>query len=129
MTPPPKEEEGKSIITIRSRLAHANNNPGNLRYVPSQLNAQPGEGGFAHFDTPEDGLKALIRQIKLDQSRGYTLEEFIHKYAPPIENNTGHYIEYMTKVTGAAQDTRIIFIPVSNLVRAIMFIESGTIVN
>lgn len=51
--------------------------------------------GFAVFRTIEDGWSALYRQIELDKSRGLTIEGFITKYAPPVENDTANYIQYM----------------------------------
>lgn len=77
-----------------------NNNPGNLRFV-GQEGASQGEGGFAKFDTPAAGMEAMRRQIELDtQKRGLNLTQFLNKYAPPSENKTTNYIDFVAKKTG-----------------------------
>jgi len=86
-------------IPPTSRLAYVNNNPGNLRFA-NQFGASQGEGGFARFESPEAGFSALVNQVKLDQSRGLTLGEFISKYAPPSENDTELYISQIEPKVG-----------------------------
>ena len=73
------------------QLAHRNNNPGNLRFA-GQRGAQPGDKGFAQFNSPEEGYEALLQQVRKDQARGLPLGAFIAKYAPATENDTGLYI-------------------------------------
>jgi hypothetical protein len=55
----------------------ANNNPGNLIYV-GQAGATPGAGGFAKFQTYQDGMNALQNQVTLNISNypGLTLDTF-----------------------------------------------------
>lgn len=80
--------------------AQRNNNPGNLRYV-GQPDAIGADGaGYAIFPAVEAGWEALRRQIRLDASRGLTLEQFIGKYAPPSENPTGAYLSFVSQKTG-----------------------------
>jgi hypothetical protein len=78
-------------------LAQRNNNPGNLRSSPLATGTS---GGFAVFPDIATGWQALDAQIALDASRGLTLEQFINKYAPPSENNTGQYLSYLVTQTG-----------------------------
>jgi hypothetical protein len=112
-------------IPKSSRLASVNNNPGNLRFA-NQTGATLGEGGFAKFSTPEDGAKALENQIKLDASRNLTLSQFVSKYAPPSENDTVAYLNYLISATGAEAGTPISQISTSTLVRAVAKKESNT---
>jgi hypothetical protein len=114
-------------IQLGSRLARVNNNPGNLRYV-GQAGASQGEGGIARFPTPEAGYQALISQIQLDASRGLTLEEFINKYAPPIENDTSLYLRQMVSAVGASPTTPLKNINLDTLARAMAKKESSTII-
>lgn len=114
-------------IQLGSRLARVNNNPGNLRYV-GQVGASQGEGGFARFPTPEAGYQALINQIQLDASRGLTLEKFINKYAPPVENDTSLYLRQMISATGASPTTPLKSINLDTLARAMAKKESSTII-
>ncbi len=81
-------------------LSVRNNNPGNLRFV-GQEGATQGEGGFARFDSPEAGLNAMRKQIELDtQTRGMNLTQFLTKYAPPSENKTQSYVDFVVRKTG-----------------------------
>jgi hypothetical protein len=112
-------------IPSSSRLAKVNNNPGNLRYV-GQKGATKGEGGFAKFSSPEEGVKALENQIRLDSSRGLTLAQFINKYAPPSENNTSQYLTQMMKTLNVPANTKISKIDLKKLTKAIALKESST---
>ena len=61
-------------------IPQRNNNPGNLVFVGQHEATGKDEHGFAVFPTPEAGFRALAGQIKLDQSRGLTLDAFTEKY-------------------------------------------------
>lgn len=84
---------------VAGSLAQRNNNPGNLRFV-GQAGAVQGQGGFAAFPTPEAGQQALLDQINLDASRGMTLTQFVNSYAPPSENDTSNYLNFVSSQTG-----------------------------
>lgn len=102
------------------------NNPGNLVYV-GQLKASKC-GRFAKFPSPEDGYKALIAQIKLDQSRGLTLSKFIHKYAPSHENDTALYLNQAKNALKASSNTNIKEINTYELAKFIAYKESKTVI-
>lgn len=112
-------------IQIGSRLGKVNNNPGNLRFA-GQVGATQGEGGFARFSSPQAGYDALKSQIALDASRGLTLGQFINKYAPPTENDTGLYVQQMAQATGANANTPVRNINLDALARAMAQKESLT---
>ena len=118
----------KVEIPKTSALSFANNNPGNLRFA-GQDGAVKGKGGFARFNSPEDGLNALTNQIKLDASRGHTLSTFINKFAPPTENDTKLYIQQAMKALGVTKDTPISQIPLDKLTKFVAQKESSTKVN
>lgn len=108
-----------------SRLAYVNNNPGNLRFA-NQDGAVPGQGGFARFNSPEEGVRALQNQVALDASRGHTLDSFISKYAPPRENDTRKYKQQAVATLGYPVNTPISQIPLNDLVKFIARKESST---
>lgn len=118
----------KVEIPKTSALSYANNNPGNLRFA-GQDGAVKGKGGFARFNSPEDGLNALMNQIKLDASRGHTLSTFINKFAPPTENDTKLYIQQAMNTLGVTKDTPISQIPLDKLTKFVALKESSTKVN
>jgi len=119
------DQEVAIEIPETSRLAYVNNNPGNLRFA-DQEGARKGEGGFAAFDTPAAGFKALQNQIALDTKRGKTLSGFVSKYAPPSENNTSQYLAQATKELGVSPNTPLSQIPVEALARFMIKKESGS---
>jgi hypothetical protein len=105
-------------------LAFRNNNPGNLRFA-GQRGASEGEGGFARFETAEEGFNALVRQVELDTKRGHTVESFINKYAPPVENDTNNYIAFLEKQTGVNRSQALNEVDRLALAKAMAKLESG----
>lgn len=85
--------------------AQRNNNPGNLR--ASSLAIGKDDAGYAIFPSADVGWQALIRQIGLDTARGKTLSQFLKGYAPPSENNTSNYIQYVASTLGVSPNTAL----------------------
>ena len=90
-----------SIATQEGELdSHARNNPGNLRYAGQHGASRPdGYVGpvravepVAQFDTWEDGVIALYRQVWAQIATGETLRQVITQFAPPNENATVTYV-------------------------------------
>lgn len=90
------DAETKPVI-----LHTVDNNPGNLRHS---------NGDFQNFSTPKEGYNALLRDIKIKlsgESRmmkaklgdNYkpTLKNVLKVYAPPHENDTKNYINFVAK--------------------------------
>jgi len=113
-----------------------NNNPGNLKppneAAGSRWWGQHGfvgldKDGFAIFDTPAGGKGALKQQVRSDQQRDQTQEEFIDKYvgvkADP--QGTANAQINIPQVTGASADTSLTDIDTDLLVRAITQSEGG----
>jgi hypothetical protein len=70
------------------------NNPGNLR--------PPGQStGFQQFNSPDEGLAALDRNLQSYGNRGLnTIEKIVSRWAPPSENDTQAYIDSVSKRLG-----------------------------
>ena len=62
---------------------------------------------WAGWPTYNDSYAGLVRQIRLDASRGLTLEQFIYKYAPPTENRTSSYLSFVSQRTGISPQARL----------------------
>ena len=81
-----------------------NNNPGNIRYVASQkwLGQIGHDGAFVKFDTMENGTRALARLLKnyYNKHNAKSIAAIINRWAPPIENNTGAYIDAVSESVG-----------------------------
>ena len=67
-------------------------NPGNLRFANQKAATGEDDRGFAIFPSEGKGWQALYNQINLDKTRDMSLKDFIYKYAPPSENDTGSYL-------------------------------------
>ena len=113
------------------------NNPGNLR-PPTMKNANDwwGEGavtsidsgnGFAIFSSPEEGIRALKQQIRVDAiDRDKTIEELIYKFAPPDDDNpTDAYAANMAKALGLEVDDKISKDQIDDFAAAIIRQEGG----
>lgn len=85
--------------------AQINNNPGNLRYARQREATGKDDKGFAVFPDGPAGWRALHNQIKLDQKRELTLKQFIAKYAPPNENDTSEYLQFVVYHIDSDGDT------------------------
>jgi len=48
-----------------------------------------------------------VNQIKLDAKRDFTLEQFIHKYAPPSENETSKYLDFLCEALDTVMGNKI----------------------
>lgn len=96
-----------------SSVAERHNNPGNLVFA-GQRGATVGETvaghTFARFKSTEEGVAALYRQLQLYQKRGIdTLTEIMGVYAPEGANNTGAYINALSKTTGLDPNQQLNF--------------------
>jgi hypothetical protein len=89
-------------------IAQRNHNPGNLR----SWGTRPTVGGYAQFDTDEDGWKALRRQVSRNIGRNLTMYEFFGGkpgvypgYAPAADSNhPREYAEFVARQVGCQPD-------------------------
>lgn len=110
------EEWAKAISRIEGYYpgsrSFINNNPGNLRWSPTQAGTK---GGFAYFKTYNDGWKALVYQLTIavnGKSRAYSPEDtlylFFSKYAPAHDaNDPKRYAESVAKMLGVKPSIKI----------------------
>lgn len=106
------------------------NNWGNLRPV--------GGNGFRSFSTPQEGMNALVADLRAKISgksaamagkygSDYvpTLQSLISTYAPPSENNTGNYIDFVSKKTGIPSNRPLNEGDIEGIVRAVVKMEGN----
>jgi hypothetical protein len=126
----PAADAGGVQIPRASRIAWVHNNPGNLKFVGQDgaTQGEPAEDGghWAAFETPEEGVAALNRQIELDATRGKSVREFVSKYAPPGSNDTETYIRQASDALGADPDAKLSAIDRSKVLAFMARKESGT---
>jgi hypothetical protein len=96
-----------------SRAAR-NHNPGNIQYgefartyggvletIPIGIQEQP---RFAFFPSDEAGELCLSQLLNKNYT-GMTVLDAFNKYAPPVENNTNAYAQFVCDVTGLQLDS------------------------
>ena len=94
-----------------------NNNPGCIDWIEDPSKRWQGmvrketkaEGGrFGVFDHPSNGVRAIGRELLLDERRGVrTVRGLIENWAPPGENNTMAYAKQVAKAVGVAPEQAI----------------------
>lgn len=83
------------------------NNPGDLRHSPHSSHTGEGPNDIGEINTVADGWADLERQLKLYADRGMTIQQAVYEFAPPNENNTANYLEFVCKGLGMQQDEPI----------------------
>lgn len=86
----------------RPPLSVRNFNPGNIRVGDDWQGMVGSEGGFVKFDSPEMGARAMAKVLNNYQSKHglNTLEGIIGRWAPPNENDTRGYVNYVADKVG-----------------------------
>lgn len=105
----PTSKQDKTITGNRSTT---NNNLGNLRQINAKgNNAFIGttgydEKGFNQFETQEQGVRALFRDINTKISSGNnTPRKIVEKFAPASDSNdVGRYLQTINQMTGLKPD-------------------------
>lgn len=105
---PPVSQSAATPAATGGDLATRNNNPLNLRYHPGQVSAIKGDGGFARFSSPVEGLAQAARQMRKHWRNGDdTVGKLVNRWAPPSENDTGAYAEFVAREMGVGINDRV----------------------
>jgi hypothetical protein len=112
MSVPPPSKLAALIATeegffVPGSLPQRMNNPGDLRHSPHSFHLPDAPNAIGQIDNPEDGWDDLQNQLQLFAERGMTLEEAIYTYAPPTENNSAAYLQFICNGLGCAPDTPV----------------------
>ena len=110
-----------------------NFNPGNIRISGVRYlgEVQPSQDkAFKQFETMAWGYRAMFVLLDSYHRRGIqTIRTMINRYAPPIENHTDNYINFVATKSGVAPDeilnpqSKEVMIPI---VSAMSQIENGS---
>jgi hypothetical protein len=90
-----------------------NANPGNLRYNTTDkwqgLATPPSDGTFFVFVSATYGIRAMARNLISfqDKENCKTVTDFITRWAPPSENNTASYIDFVANYMEVTATTPI----------------------
>lgn len=77
-------------------------NPGDLEHAP-HIESWDGPIGIEPSD--DAGWADLERQLQLYASRGMTLRQMVFVYAPPKENASDSYLNFLVEALGYGPDT------------------------
>ncbi|CDG21048.1 Protein P5 [Xenorhabdus poinarii G6] len=88
-----------------------NHNPGNIRHGDKWqgLSDTQTDKSFCQFVSPEYGIRAMLKILR-NYERKYglnTIRQIITRWAPPNENDTEAYINYVSQAVGIASDAVI----------------------
>ena len=107
-----------------------NNNPGNIRHGidwDGLDKDQSKDKEFSQFSTPEYGIRAMFKILKTynDKYNLNTIEGIINRWAPPIENDTEAYIDFVSSKVGKNSSEVLNEKDYISLVQAIIHMENG----
>ena len=106
-----------------------NHNPGNIRHgSPWQgMSAIQTDKSFVQFDAAEWGIRALYKVLLTYRNKHSldTVAGIINRWAPPIENDTGAYIESVARRLNVSIDETLNLEIYPDLVAAIIKHENG----
>lgn len=103
-TTSPTSGGGDSDNVPTKAIGYRINNPLNIRYLSkNNWKGQTGQqSGFCVFDSPENGIRAAMVNLKSYRKQGVlTIADIISRWAPPSENNTESYIDFVCNKLGA----------------------------
>lgn len=88
-----------------------NNNPGNIRHGEKWqgLSSAQTDKSFCQFISPIWGIRALFKVLFTYQRKHNkkTIRQIIDRYAPPNENHTENYIQFVAKKLGVGANDEI----------------------
>ena len=84
-------------------------NPGNIRPGAGFYGEMGDDGGYAEFESDEAGIRAIQRLLSTYGSKYgiNTLRGLANRYAPPSENPTSNYLDFLSEKTGIGPDEEI----------------------
>ena len=94
-----------------SSRAERNCNPGNIRLssgAPYQGEVRPsGDSAFRQFESMAWGFRAMFVVLRTYRTRHglNTIRGIINRWAPPVENHTQNYINFVSRHVGIGTDT------------------------
>jgi uncharacterized protein (TIGR02594 family) len=100
------DAEGRDFIRSGGSRSWRNFNPGNIRKgdFAISMGSIGDDGSFAIFPDKATGRDAIVGLLRGNSYRHLTLEKGIARYAPPQENNTTRYVDFVTGQTGIVPD-------------------------
>lgn len=107
-----------------------NNNPLNIRFTNIAWQGKKTEGksdnDFEEFESRDYGWRAAYKNIETKMKRGLnTITKLVSEWAPPNENNTNGYIQFVAQKTGIDPNAVITQADLPKIGAAMAAVESG----
>jgi hypothetical protein len=104
-----RRNNGSSFVRSGGTRSWRNFNPGNIRKgsFASAHGAIGDDGDFAVFPGEASGMTAIEALMRTTSYFPLTLREAIHRYAPPVENDSDAYVNAVVHETGIAPGDRL----------------------
>ena len=104
------------------------NNPGNIMQhagTPFLGEVKSPHRRLTAFKSKEYGIRAMVKIIRTYQAKGYTTyQQSIYRYAPPAENNTKSYLQFVCSRCGCMPSNEVRPSDDQALIAAICYYES-----
>ena len=125
------DADGREEVREGGSRSWRNCNPGNIRKGDFSINcgAIGDDGSFAIFPSESVGTDAIISLLKSKAYIDLSLKNAVFRYAPPSENNSEAYADFIHTSTGIALDTRLSTLKIADfrkLAKTIRQIEGWT---
>jgi hypothetical protein len=98
------KEEGYGIP---GAMPTRDDNPGDLRHSPHSFHSAGAPNAIGQIDSPADGWNDLVRQLNIyvHDHPTWTVADAIYCFAPPSENDSAAYLDYVVYGLGCAPTT------------------------
>ncbi len=115
---------------VKEPRGFRNNNPGNIRWGDAWkgLSDTRTDKSFCQFFSVEYGIRAIFKILDTyrNKHRLTTIARIVDRWAPPAENDTGSYIDAVSRSCEIGAHEILDGQTPSKLVHAIMHHENGT---
>lgn len=98
------KEEGYGIP---GSVPTRDNNPGDLRHSPHSSHEGEGPNDIGIIDSVANGWADLERQLQRYADRGLTLRDAIYEFAPPTENDSERYLNFVCQGLACSPDISV----------------------
>jgi hypothetical protein len=98
------QEEGEYVA---GSVPNRDHNPLDLRHSPHSSHDGEGPNDIGIIDNDADGWADADRQLKLYADRGMTLQQMVYTLAPPSENDSNQYLDFVCQKMGLPSNTLV----------------------
>lgn len=133
-TSPQQTTTQTSVVTVKPDMSKVrsdrNNNPLNIRFTNIAWQGKKTEGksdsAFEEFESRDYGWRAAYKNLETKMKRGLnTITKLVSEWAPPSENNTNGYIQFVASKTGIDPNATITQADLPKIGAAMAAVESG----